>query len=45
MFVRFILYSILQVATGLLFYPFLKLVQINFIFSDNVYILYIYAAV
>ena len=33
-----------KLAEGLLFCLFLKLVQINFIFTDNVRILYIYAA-
>jgi hypothetical protein len=31
-----------KLAEGSLFCPFLKLVQINFIFTDNVRILYIY---
>jgi len=31
-----------KIAKGSLFYPFLKLMQINFIFTDNVRILYIY---
>jgi hypothetical protein len=31
-----------KLAKGSLFYPFLKLVEINFKFPDNVRILYIY---
>ena len=34
-----------KLAKGSLFYLFLKLVQINFIFTDNVRILYIYMTV